>query len=138
MSEWSVLWVDPDKMSLTHYEDALIEWGVDLCFTRDVDEFMRIARDRSRAWNLFITEMSMPPGTAFNIHDPDLRGGLATGRAVIDELERMYPNIPRLLFTHWRNLIPEWNDNDRGLYALAKSDYRGPRRFVEMVGRMIK
>ncbi|MBP6945119.1 hypothetical protein KBD61_05375 [Patescibacteria group bacterium] len=134
----SILWVDPNRISVARYEDELTAWGANVCFTTDVDEFMRVAVDHSRTWNLFITEMVMPPGTVFNIHDPDLLGGMATGRVVIRELERMYPHTSRLLFTHWRDLVPDWNDNDRGLYALAKSDYRDPRRFVEMVGRMIK
>jgi hypothetical protein len=124
-------------MNLIRYEDALIAWGVDLHFTNDVDEFMSMVRDRGRAWNLFITEMSMPPGSSFNIYDPDLRGGLATGRAVIHELERMYPRIPRLLFTHWRELIPDWNNVDRGLYALAKRDYPNPRDFLRRVATII-
>lgn len=133
-----IFWVDPDRLGVARYEDGLRAWGADVCFTTDVDEFMRAVRDRTRTWNLFISEMAMPPGTAFNIHDPDLLGGMATGREVIRELECMYPDTPRLLFTNWSDLVPDWNDNDRGLYALAKRHYSLPRRFVEMVGRMIK
>ena len=130
-----ILWLDDEPFVLKAHQEALQEHGYEVTLLRDVDAALLEIDKPELPYALVIWDLSLSPGRAFINHPTE--HGMYTGRFFHDHLRQNHPTVPTLLFTYFRQFIPEWLAPHKHEYAFRKLDFL-PEQFAELVASLLQ
>jgi CheY-like chemotaxis protein len=128
-----IFFVDDERRRMRSYVEALESENFEVEFEYNVSKAVTFYEQNAREIELFILDVMLPSGDAFNNQQTD--DGLRTGICLHDRIRDENPHIPIIIFTNIN--IDELSNVKSKRTKVLNKEYQLPFDLVEEVKKML-